>query len=36
MKDVHMDVYYISMQSKIKNSSQMIFDRLSYKTLNIK
>jgi hypothetical protein len=36
MKDVHMDVCYISMQSKIKNSSPMIFNRLSYKTLNIK
>jgi hypothetical protein len=33
---VHMDVCYISMQSKIKNSSPMIFDQLSYKTLNTK
>jgi hypothetical protein len=31
MKDVHMDV-----SAKIKNSSPMIFDQLSYKTLNIK
>jgi hypothetical protein len=31
-----MDVSYISMQSKIKNSSPMIYDQLSYKTLNIK
>jgi hypothetical protein len=36
MKDVHMDVSYISMQSNFKNSSPMIFDQLSYKTMNIK
>jgi hypothetical protein len=36
MKDVHMDVSYISIQSNIKNSSLMIFDQLSCKTLNIK
>jgi hypothetical protein len=36
MKDVQMDVCYICMQSKIKNSSPMIFDQLSSKTLNIK
>jgi hypothetical protein len=36
MKDVHMDVSYISMQSNIKDSSPMIFDQLTYKTLNIK
>jgi hypothetical protein len=36
MKDVHMDVSYISMLLNIKNSSPMIFDQLSYKTLNIK
>jgi hypothetical protein len=26
MKDVHMDVSYISMQSNFKNASPMIFD----------
>jgi hypothetical protein len=31
-----MDLSYISMQSNIKNSSPMIFDQLSYKTVNIK
>jgi hypothetical protein len=36
MKDVHMDVSYISMQSNIKNSSPLIFDQLSCNTLNIK
>jgi hypothetical protein len=32
MKDVHMDVSYISMQSNFKNSSSMILDQLSCKT----
>jgi hypothetical protein len=31
-----MDVSYIPMQSNIKNSSPMIFDQLSCKTMNIK
>jgi hypothetical protein len=37
MNDPHnIHVSYISMQSNIKNSSPMIFDQLSYKTLDIK
>jgi len=33
---VHVDVSYISMQSNLKNSSPMIFNQLSYKTMNSK
>jgi hypothetical protein len=36
MKDVHIDVSYISIQSSFKNSLPMILDQLSCKTLNIK
>jgi len=35
MKDVHVDVCYISMDSNLKNSSPILFNKILYKTVKL-